>query len=581
MEYHLHQPEGQSATGCNARLGGRGWQLMAAVAGLLVVGCQVAILQQQFAMQTMVQQRHPIATLTHDAFDASVPMPHKLLLSGLTPTADQGMRADCWLFSVVGVLEDSYRRFGVANGWLAPDRFLRLSRQAFGVRVMELCKQRPNLLCPAVLAPDGRTILWGNTSEWGDLTLLRILHELSDAAVPDSTCPYTPAPDAQQGSCPGLAAASATNPLRFAVKSSWDLFEVQDVKQALMRDQRVLALGAPMLSLPYYLPCTTATATAYSCDPTDEARCVACPLERAFANVGCCIEANRSMVTMKGEWHHQPSEKVIESGGHAVNIVGFNDAYRDEAGNVGGFIIRNSWSDGLGLQHGAKGRGSHSAAYYHQSVSEQEEALACANPHSPRSWQKCADVTACRSPLLALQARAARKPLRLRCLDDGAWVTPGLCERERGATYYLKNLTEYGGGLFVGCVVVDGPPPTTTTTAGDAAAAARPTELCAPPLLIDDLATIFTPVDAELTPYLNEPTLCGYNFLPYATFELIQARVGGLFATDFDISWSEESYPPRDASTKRALDRRRYDYGRVEANTRPLPRRNVSKPVWI
>ena len=61
----------------------------------------------------------------------------------------------------------------------------------------------------------------------------------------------------------------------------------------------------------------------------------------------------------------------------------------------------------------------------------------------------------------------------------------------------------------------------------------------------------------------------------------LAARVGGLFATDFDISWSEESYPPRDASTKRALDRRRYDYGRVEANTRPLPRRNVSKPVWI
>ena len=513
-----------------------------------------------------------------NVLDASVPVPHKLLLSGLTPTADQGMRADCWLFSVVGVLEDSYRRYGLANGWLAADRFLRLSRQAFGVRVMELCKQRPNLLCPAVLAPDGQTILWGNTSEWGDLTLLRILHELSDAAVPDSVCPYTPVADAQQGSCPGLAAARASNPLRFSVASSRDLFEVQDVKQALARDQRVLALAAPMLSLPYYLPCTAATAAAYACDPTGRARCVACPLERAFADVGCCVEVNRSMVTMKGEWHHQPGDRVIESGGHAVNIVGFNDAYHDEAGNVGGFILRNSWSDGLGLQHGAKGRGSHSAAYYHQSVSETDEALACANPHSPRSWQKCADVAACRSPLLALQARAARKPLRLRCLDDGAWVTPGLCAcgsgSGSGATYYLKNLTEFGGGLFVGCVVVDGPPTAT-------ASAPSPTELCAPPLLIDDLATIFTPVDAELTPYLHEPTVCGYNFLPYSTFALIQARVGGLFAADFDIRWSAESYPPRDASAKRALNRRRYDYGLVEANTLPLPRRNVSKPIWI
>ena len=61
----------------------------------------------------------------------------KFALSGVTPTDFQMNRGDCWLFATVGLLEDSYRRYGVAHGWLKPNEYLHLSRQAFGVAVLE------------------------------------------------------------------------------------------------------------------------------------------------------------------------------------------------------------------------------------------------------------------------------------------------------------------------------------------------------------------------------------------------------------------------------------------------------------
>jgi len=48
---------------------------------------------------------------------------------------------------------------------------------------------------------------------------------------------------------------------------------------------------------------------------------------------------------------------------------------------VGGFIIRNTWADGLGTAHGLKARGSHSAAFFSQTVGDFDEALNCPNPH--------------------------------------------------------------------------------------------------------------------------------------------------------------------------------------------------------
>ena len=162
----------------------------------------------------------------------------------------------------------------------------------------------------------------------------------------------------------------------------------------------------------------------------------------------------RPMVSMRGEWHHRHRGKLILLGGHAVGIVGFSDEYTDEWGNTGGFIIRNSWSDGLETAHGSSGRGSHTAAYYMRDIDDADEALACPNPHSPRSWSWCKNLNDCHNPVTALEAEAQRRPLKLRCIDNAADLFD-VCTKN--ATYFMTNLTEWDeDGLFVACFLWGG-----------------------------------------------------------------------------------------------------------------------------
>lgn len=268
------------------------------------------------------------------------------------------------------------------------------------------------------------------------------------------------------------------------------------------------------------------------------------------------------MVSMRGEWHHRRGGKMILLGGHAINVVGYTDSYTDEWGNRGGFIIRNSWNDGLGTAHGSNGRGSHSAAYYMRDVFDFDEALSCPNPHSPRSWYACKDIAECKSPLTALQAQVARKPLELACTDNSA-VLFDVCERN--ASYYLANLTEFDSdGLFTACFL----------RASDNGAGRA--DLCTPPLLIDDLASILTP---RTITHINDPTVCGYHFLPYNTLEAIRSRFGAVAAGDFDIEWSRASYVSQRSDVDVAAQ---YDYTLMERSMLPMPKTGAQAgALWV
>ena len=53
---------------------------------------------------------------------------------------------------------------------------------------------------------------------------------------------------------------------------------------------------------------------------------------------------------MDGEFFRLPPVShpapVLE-GGHAMTVVGYSDVYRTKHNQVGGFILKNSWWDGL------------------------------------------------------------------------------------------------------------------------------------------------------------------------------------------------------------------------------------------
>ena len=84
-----------------------------------------------------------------------------------------------------------------------------------------------------------------------------------------------------------------------------------------------------LFAQPIALPCTDRTSSLYGCDPTDAKRCVACPIEPAFAGVGCCIQQARFGTNMRGEFAGvSPSaERNVRAGGHALGLVGYSDTY--------------------------------------------------------------------------------------------------------------------------------------------------------------------------------------------------------------------------------------------------------------
>ena len=545
------------------------WPALVAVAAAGVLAGFVGGFSASSSSTTTAFRTTTLATSAQ--LSASV-APAKFALAGETPTDFQLQRGDCWLFATVSLLEDSYRRQGVEKGYLRPDEYLRLSRQAYGVAVLEACRAAPQK-CMF----DGDAVYTGNSTTGGEVEFTYFLQkQLSDAALPMSVCPYQ---STTQGAgevastdlkCDNLADARAHNPLRFSVKNLRTHFDRQSIKEALRTRGRAMALISMMIVVPYWLPCTPFTKDKYlpgggaalagaavpnlgpddnhggTNGPTCESPSP-CPLDRAYSGADGCIPTNRPMYTMKAEWFHRSDEpQLIKEGGHAITLVGYSDTWRSEEGYVGGYIIKNSWEDGLGASHGAPARGSHTLAYFMQQISDFDERDVCPNVNSPRSWYSCPDLASCKSEKFRWFARSVRQVLHLQCHASNP-VASGLCDE--GERLFLRNTTGWGGGLTVACFLRDSPK-------GD-----QSPDLCTPPLWLDDLATIFAPAAEDFKP--NDADRCGYYFVPYETFEAINAAMGGCWVSELDIEWSDDSYLANARSGK--------DYSLVKKDTKSMP----------
>ena len=513
-----------------------------------------ASLEQLEQLIPKLQAAAAASTATTTALSLST-VPHKFAIDGVTPTDFQMQRGDCWLFATVGILEDSYRRYGVSMGWLAPDQYLHLSRQAFGVAVLDECLKHTD-----ACAFDGDAIYTGNSTTGGEVELIYYLKQVGAGALPWSVCDYVPTPIADR-KCDGRKAALAVNPLRFDVRTLTTLYNRDDIKAALVRGGRALGLSTAMIELPYWLPCTSETAAQLRCDPNDEATCDKCPVERAYAGVKCCVQVKRPQYNLRAEWYHRPGEPIIKEGGHSIALVGWNDRYRTESGLTGGWIIRNSWEDGLGLSHGAPVRGSRSLDYFMHRHSDSDELTVCPNSRDPRNWYACTDLAACGKAETVMFAKTAHRVLQLECLDSGFYAQ-GACVP--GEQLYLKDqgggqgLETWGGGLSQACFI--------RALTGE--------EFCMPPLPVDDLGTIVQPAAGEERP--NRKDLCGFYFVPYETLEAMEAALGGVWVSDFDITWAPQSYAANGHLPEYAA---KYDYSLVKADTHTMHPVHFSGPL--
>lgn len=566
------------------------------LAGAFVLGAVLSVLVGRVWEPTsalvLATTDQGVRSVTEQTVHGSI---HKFAVEGTTPVELQYGRGTCWAFAAVSVLEFTYRQQGVEKGWLNSSEWVRLSEQAFGIAVLDACLALPGRES-CVVGEEvwrGRQLM-PTTTDGGEASILFYLTALENtAAFPYSICPYTQK-SGQDHECPGLEAAKQSNPLSFSIASITFYYDRTTLKRALLSNRRLMSFSTAMVAVQYMLPCTEETKLALRCDPHDEDKCQPCPLEPAYSRVRCCMPSERESNTMEGEFFRLPAGSHPEprlEGGHAMALVGFSDNYRTQFGAVGGWILKNSWWDGLPpwkLGHSwTHARGSHSIAYFLQEISSADESKTCPNAHSPQVWYQCGGLEHCRSEKAKVFARNANQPLHLTCIDQSPFAHD-VCVKDE--PLFLNSITSFGGFLKVACFlrdrgattehedqVHDGPRRSLSAMLSTAERQAERRRLeqsgdliCTPPLPLDDVALIVAPVEAERYP--NDPDLCGHYFFPYELVEDINAANGGFEVSDMDVRW------PASAYAANAADNQQLNYELLRKDTRVQNRVRKARP---
>ncbi|EGZ18711.1 hypothetical protein PHYSODRAFT_458565, partial [Phytophthora sojae] len=527
--------------------------------------------QQMEAMHAAVMAQSAKTPRGETEFHRDCKFPSKFAVDFVTPLKTQDERGTCWDFATVAVLENSYRQQGIARGWLQPDEFLALSEQAYGAEVIRLCAGPPGSPQQVACLIPGNEI-WKNSTDGGDVSeLMYLMNGLKDSIFPDSICPYIPDPG-NDSVCPGLTIESRkTNPLSLTIKKMDTYYDAVSVKHALAKEKRAMAISTAMPYITHYYPCIGQLAGEERCNPAST-ECTLCPPELAMTT--CCVPING------GENYNMNSEFITShvmtpEGGHAMTLVGYNDLFRTKQGFTGGFILKNSWFDGI---HPALGpthaRGSHSLKYWLQEITEWEEASMCPNSYDPENWYQCGNtaevidarrhgngdpgmniplpirrsstigggVESCLSEETQLYARVNLQPLHLRCTD------PSFCVVSDDYTYFVRNTTQWGDRMLRMCLFEYD------------AMTRNSTELCLPPMLAQKIAYVLSPVPEEVRE--NDPDVCGFYFYPYEVQQRYKTQFGNFYVNDFDIEWHAQSFAANKAQFPGL------DYSDVEKSTR-------------
>jgi hypothetical protein len=263
---------------------------------------------------------------------------------------------------------------------------------------------------------------------------------LHKSIVPWSVCPYRPKtedPDFDYFWCPDLDKALEKNPIEYTIKGMETVYDVKSAKELLFKKKRPLGIGAPLPTLFFYTPCedypnsTHCKHETFVCpdDPTKY-----CHRHSIDARQRDGIFLTRSELGFVGEL-----------GGHAMNVVGYNDdwIYRnrfqnsDHAKLRGGLILHNSWA--------APG---HSVDYLMGKRSEENENLICPNHHLPMTWipatLECAkqnpkDLSKCSTDIQRVRGdrKLAQGADALLCSDDK------VCDPAK--RYVLRRLSQAEG----------------------------------------------------------------------------------------------------------------------------------------
>lgn len=506
-----------------------------------------------------------------NGFNEDILLPSRYMVnwSFIMPPNDQKNRGTCWDFSSINSLESQYRDQGIRYGFLQSNQYVNFSKQAFGAYLLKRCasvnyEAKP---CKHGGLPKNSTDDHKADSIY---YFLKEFPDLADSILPESVCNYTEnESESDDKECDGMDDALKTNPISFKIKNISYATDVYGVKKLIFNSKRPLIVGAPLPGTNLYIPCTEDSPYAELCIESN----VTCPAEYNLS-IPCYRVNNISRLSDGTFFIGNNYNLTTKVGGHAMNIVGYNDnwiyasKYSDEtvvANLKGAFIVHNSWRNQ-----------GHSVEYLMGYISEENEAVICPNHQLSSNWisttAQClennnGDITKCGQNEYTTTKFVRGRGIQthadlLKCINSlycDASLNYALMTKDyNGATEPKVEHLKYGNDrVFV-------------LEWSDNSSDISVKNITAVPFaFLDGIFAVKNPVP-------NHEYMCGYYALPYQVVEIMNqknwANLDNFHATDIEYEFENRSYlaNKQNGYDYQLLSESTYEFDRIEFKS-PLP----------
>jgi len=501
------------------------------------------------------------------------------------PRYCQQNRGTCWAFATIGILEQSYRENGIKKGFLKEDEYVTLSVQAYAMDVMNECSKHMEA-CPGKF---GRL----NSTEGGFVEWLYAFPNLYDKILPESACPYE-YENSGQWICDNKEEKQANNPIKFNVLNMTVKRSISDIKQLLRETNKPVAFDSSLIIGYHVIPTEGHESLRNLIDKTDS-----CPDDPSKE----CMYLEQHEMNPDGEFFICDNLALSE-GGHAMNIVGYNDEFANKDGSKGAFVVRNSWLEAVYdtienvwrfpndsihkniLKKSKKDavlkdlpptprnyyRGSHSSDYILGRISEWDERTICPNANNVQNWDSCVflsvgptkrgikkslkgetkidETSACFNETFMMDyVKNYRRPTEFRCLNQ---FSDTLCNDEdvENATFFLTHKSQSLNNPYLINICM------LRVMKNDHN---NQKEFCVNDVPFDYIEFLFMPIQEQLDYLVNDDDYCGFHIWPYTYIEKNQKYRGFMDVIHFDIEWDDRSYI--------AKSQNQFDYSFIKNST--------------
>ncbi|EAX95690.1 hypothetical protein TVAG_144390 [Trichomonas vaginalis G3] len=536
----------------------------------------LALIVVTYVVGIRVQKRIADTTIRNNTFDnlfkefeAELPdiaLPSAYAPPYINPATDQAHRGTCWCWSTLYNLETQYREQGIKKGFLDEKTFVKFSIQAFVSVVGNYCRAHPT---EKACGYGGFKRNSTNDNQVEAFPyFLKMIQGLDSSVVADQVCPYVPDPSpVTDFQCDNFYKQNESNPIRFNFKGMTTVYDTRAIKQLLFLKKHPLGIGTPLGTINFYAKCSEAP---YSNHPHCQKKVFRCPDSQTEEYCALLEFQGR---TKDGTFVGiDKADRQTEFGGHAMNVVGYNDNWRYNSRissdksvqpSKGCLILHNSWrADG------------HSVQYLLGNRTLENEQVLCPNVRAPENWIPATldcvkknkdDPSKCSKDILRVRGNGTTHGADIiKCTSTDTFYC------DQNLKYILKRKSDDDDGSLDVYELDNGLHDIGFIAWSDTQ---EPMEVRIKAMPFWGIDRYMTPENVEVE---NNADECGFYALPYQVIENMRRRSFDLFdnfkSSDYEVEFLDSSYI--NAKVKES-----YNYDWLKSSTQQQNLHQFNEPI--